>query len=122
MNRVLIVEDNPVNMKLAAEVLEADGFHVDRATDAEQALELLTWHAPDLILTDIALPGMDGLSFARRVKADPRLRHIPIVALTAHAMKGDDGKAFAAGCAGYITKPIQTRELARQIRRYLQSP
>ena len=122
MNRVLIVEDNPVNMKLAAEVLEADGFHVDRATDAEQALELLTGHAPDLILTDIALPGMDGLSFARRVKADPRLRHIPILALTAHAMKGDDGKAFAAGCSGYITKPIQTRELARQIRGYLQSP
>ena len=117
--RVLIVEDNPINMKLAADVLEADGMRVERAADAEAAEALLRSLEPDLILTDIALPGMDGLSFVRQCKADARLRHIPIVALTAFAMKDDDLKALAAGCAGYITKPIQTRQFAEQVRQYL---
>jgi CheY-like chemotaxis protein len=117
--RVLIVEDNPTNMKLAADVLEADGFQVERAADAEQAHALLASLEPDLILTDIALPGMDGLSFVRQCKADMRLKHIPIIALTAFAMKGDDVKALAAGCAGYITKPIQTRHFPDQVRKYL---
>jgi CheY-like chemotaxis protein len=120
--RLLVIEDNPTNMKLTVDVLEAEGFMIERATDAEEAQTLLEGPLPDLILTDIALPGLDGLTFARQCKADPKLRHIPIVALTAFAMKGDDAKALAAGCDGYITKPIQTRELARQIREFLQTP
>ncbi|HEY6923236.1 MAG TPA: response regulator [Steroidobacteraceae bacterium] len=119
--RVLIVEDNPINMKLAADVLEADGFRVERAPDAEQAKVLLESLEPDLILTDIALPGMDGLTFVRLCKAEARLQHVPIVALTAFAMKGDDAKALEAGCAGYITKPIQTRQFAAQVRKYLRN-
>ena len=117
--QILIVEDNPINMKLAADVLEAEGMRVERAADAESATVLLESLEPDLILTDIALPGMDGLTFVRQCKAHPRLRHIPILALTAFAMKGDDVKALAAGCAGYITKPIQTRHLGEQVRKYL---
>jgi CheY-like chemotaxis protein len=113
--RILIVDDNPVNLKLASALLELDGYVVAQAVDAEQAQEMLRGELPDLILMDIALPGMDGLSLTRKLKADGRLRHIPVVALTAFAMKGDEEKARAAGCEGYITKPINTRDLAFQI-------
>jgi CheY-like chemotaxis protein len=113
--RILIVDDNPVNLKLASSLLELDGYVVAQAVDAEQAQEMLLGELPDLILMDIALPGMDGLSLTRRLKADERLRHIPVVALTAFAMKGDEEKARAAGCEGYITKPINTRDLAFQV-------
>jgi CheY-like chemotaxis protein len=113
--RILIVDDNPVNLKLASSLLELEGYEVEQAVDAEQAQEMLRGDPPDLILMDIALPGMDGLSLTRKIKADERLKHIPVVALTAFAMKGDDEKAYAAGCEGYITKPIDTRELATQV-------
>jgi CheY-like chemotaxis protein len=112
---ILIVDDNPVNLRLAAEVLELEGYVVAKAVDAEQAQDLLRGEPPDLILMDIALPGMDGLTLTRKLKADARFAHIPVVALTAFAMKGDDRKAFEAGCEGYITKPIDTRELPRQV-------
>jgi CheY-like chemotaxis protein len=112
---VLIVDDNPINLKLASEVLLAGAYTVVRAVDAEQAQLLLTTMMPDLILMDIALPGMDGLTLTKLIKTDARLRHIPIVALTAYAMRGDDLKASAAGCDGYITKPIDTRLLAGQV-------
>ena len=118
--RILIVEDNPTNLKLASDVLEAAGFAIDRAADAEQALALMGGILPDLILMDIALPGMDGLALTRKLKSDPRFKGIPVVALTAFAMKGDDRKALEAGCAGYITKPIETRNLARQVIAFLQ--
>jgi CheY-like chemotaxis protein len=117
--RILIVDDNPVNLKLASSLLELEGYEVAQAVDAEHAQEMLRGDLPDLILMDIALPGMDGLSLTRKIKADERLKCIPVVALTAFAMKGDDEKAFAAGCEGYITKPIDTRELALQIARIL---
>ncbi len=117
--RILIVDDNPVNLKLAADVLEADGFVIDRAVDAEQAQRILGDTVPDLILMDIALPGMDGLSLTRKLKADPRFDAVPIVALTASAMKGDDRKALEAGCKSYVTKPIDTRKLAQQVRTIL---
>jgi CheY-like chemotaxis protein len=117
--RILIVEDNPVNLKLASALLELEGYAVERAVDAERAQEILRGELPDLILMDIALPGMDGLSLTRKLKADERLKHIPVVALTAFAMKGDEEKALAAGCAAYITKPIDTRELALQVARVL---
>jgi CheY-like chemotaxis protein len=112
---VLIVDDNPINLKLASEVLRAGGFDVVEAADAEKAQQLLTHTLPDLILMDIALPGMDGLSLTTMLKGDARLRRIPIVALTAYAMRGDDLKAAAAGCDGYITKPIDTRALGAQV-------
>src|SRR5215208_6573944 len=117
--RILIVDDNPVNLKLACEVLEWEGYLIEKAPDAEHAQELLKQMTPDLILMDIALPGMDGLSLTRLLKADERLKRVPVIALTAFAMKGDDRKAFEAGCVGYITKPIDTRELARQVALFL---
>jgi CheY-like chemotaxis protein len=117
--RILVVDDNPLNIKLVADVLGSEGFTVERAQDAQQAQAILKHSLPDLILMDIALPGMDGLTLTRLLKADARLSHIPVVALTASAMKGDDKKAFAAGCAGYITKPIDTRDFARQVRSFL---
>src|SRR5438128_2741992 len=111
MNRskILIVEDNAMNMELAADLLEAAGHEVFRARAAEQGIELARSAAPDLILMDISLPGMDGLVATQRLKAEPATRAIPVLALTAHAMKGDHEKALAAGCAGYLTKPIDTR-------------
>lgn len=114
---ILVIDDNPVNLKLAAEVLLADGHLVIRAEDAEQALELLQTQLPDLVLTDIALPGMDGLELTRRLKADPRYRHLPVVALTASAMKGDEARVLDAGCDAYIAKPIDTRMLSAQVER-----
>ncbi len=117
--RVLVVDDNPANLKLACHVLESAGYAVDRAVDAEQAQEILQQVTPDLILMDIALPGMDGLTLTRKLRADERLKHVTVVALTAFAMKGDDQKAFAAGCDGYITKPIDTRRLPQQVAEFL---
>jgi CheY-like chemotaxis protein len=116
---ILIVDDNPTNLKLASQVLEAEGYQVDLATNAEQAQELLLHMKPDLILMDIALPGMDGLTLTRRLKADSGLKHIPVVAMTAFAMKGDDRKALEAGCDGYITKPIDTRKFSQQVAAFL---
>ena len=120
-SRILIVDDNPVNLKLAADVLESASFAIDRAIDAEQAQCMLTGTLPDLILMDIALPGMDGLTLTRKLKADPRFKEIPIIVLTASAMKGDDRKALEAGCTSYITKPIDTRKLAQQVQAVLDS-
>ena len=119
--RILIVDDNPTNLRLAASVLELDGHRVDQAADADQALAYLAGTVPDLILMDIALPGMDGLTLTRRIKAEPRLAQVPVVALTAFAMKGDDQKARDAGCIGYLTKPIDTREFGRQVAAFLQA-
>jgi two-component system, cell cycle response regulator DivK len=112
---ILLVDDNPINLKLASEVLMAGGYSTVTATDAEQARELLNTLMPDLILMDIALPGMDGLSLTKLIKTEPRLRHVPVVALTAYAMRGDDAKALAAGCDAYISKPIDTRILIEQV-------
>ena len=118
-NCILIVDDNPTNLKLATQVLKIEGYRVDCAADAEKAQEMLQHIAPDLILMDIALPGMDGLTLTRKLKADPRLKHIPVVAMTSFAMKGDDRKALDAGCDGYITKPIDTRKFPQQVAAFL---
>jgi CheY-like chemotaxis protein len=112
---ILIIDDNPIDLKLAAELLEVDGFKASSAADAEQAQRMLLQMVPDLILMDIALPGMDGLALTRLVKVDARLKHVPVVALTAFAMHGDQERAAAAGCDGYITKPVSTRHFAEQI-------
>lgn len=116
---ILIVDDNPINLKLASEVLQMEGHEVIRAADAEEALRTLENTVPGLILMDIALPGMDGLELTRRLKADARFRDVPIIALSAFAMKGDEQKAIDAGCDGYITKPIDTRKFPAQVTAYL---
>jgi len=108
---ILVVDDNPTNLKLVADVLAFDGYRILKAGDAEEAQEVIKVSPPDLILMDIALPGMDGLTLTRQIKANDKTHHIVVVALTAFAMKGDDEKARAAGCDGYITKPIDTRKL-----------
>jgi CheY-like chemotaxis protein len=112
---ILIVDDNPTNLKLAADVLEFEGHAISRARDADEAQEVLKHTQPDLILMDIQLPGMDGLTLTRLLKGNPSYQNIPIVALTAFAMKGDEDKAREAGCYGYITKPIETRKLPGQV-------
>src|SRR6185369_3788019 len=116
---ILVVDDNPTNLKLVADVLGFEGHEILKAVDAEQAQVILANTLPDLILMDIALPGMDGLTLTRKLKADDRTRCIRIVALTAFAMKGDEQKAVAAGCNGYVTKPIDTRKFPAQVADFL---
>ncbi|HUB79702.1 MAG TPA: response regulator [Bryobacteraceae bacterium] len=116
---ILIVDDAPVSLKLTDILLRKEGYKVHSTTDAEQALSMLYSLHPDMMLVDIQLPGMNGLELTRRVKQDARTRDIVIVALTACAMKGDDDRAFQAGCDGYITKPIETLTLAAKVREYL---
>lgn len=119
---ILIVDDNATNLKLAADVLEAEGYAVLRAPDATTAQQALAEKLPDLILLDIQLPGMDGLSFARLLKSDANYARIPIVALTAFAMKGDDDTARKAGCIGYISKPIDIRKFPHEVAEFLRLP
>ena len=113
---VLVVDDNPINLELASFVLAADGWCVSTAADAEEALRSIEQRLPDLILMDIQLPGMDGLTLTRQIKADPALRHITVVAFTAYAMKGDEAIMRAAGCDGYLAKPIEVARFAAQVR------
>jgi two-component system cell cycle response regulator DivK len=116
---ILIVDDNPANLKLARVLLRGEGYDARTATDAEQALKLMETFIPRLILMDIQLPGMDGLELTRQLKVDPRTSGVIVLALTAYAMKGDEEKARAAGCDGYIAKPIDTDALPRAIRAHL---
>lgn len=106
---ILVVDDSLANLKLMCLLLENEGFLLKTAENADEALEVLKAFHPDLILMDIQLPGMDGLTLTSQIKQDPKLKDIVIVALTAYAMKGDAKRAKASGCAGYITKPIDTR-------------
>jgi CheY-like chemotaxis protein len=112
---VLVVEDNPTNLMLVVAVLERAGYTPVAAGSAEEARRVLAQTRPDLILMDVQLPGQDGLSLAGQLKADPATRAIPIVALTAHAMEEHRQRALAAGCDGYIAKPINTRTFVREI-------
>ena len=118
---ILIVDDNAANLKLAKVLLVKEGYEIRTAGDAEEALKILQEFKPRLILMDLQLPGMDGLTLTRQLKAEPGSQDILIVALTAYAMKGDDEKARAAGCDGYITKPIDTLAFPRQISGYLKT-
>ena len=117
--RILVVDDNATNLKLACDLLEWSGYEVSGAGDAEIALKMIEQSQPDLILMDIGLPGMDGLTLTRLLKGGEATKHIRIVALTAFAMKGDEQKVMEAGCDGYIAKPIDTRMLGAQVREYL---
>jgi two-component system cell cycle response regulator DivK len=104
--RILLIEDNAVNRRLAQFLLKSQGYEVWEVTSAPEAFESLKERQPDLILMDIQLPGIDGLTATRQLKADPATRDIPVLAVTSYAMKGDETKAFEAGCSGYVTKPI----------------
>ena len=115
---VLVVEDNPMNMQLSTDLLQIAGYGVIQAQTAEKGIELAKDKSPALILMDISLPGMDGLEASRMLKNDPDTRKIPIVALTAHAMKSDEERVFAAGCDGFITKPIDTRAFKEVVARF----
>ena len=119
-NSILIVDDNPVNLKLVRILLAGEGYQVRTAADAEEALQVLKESNPELILMDVQLPGIDGLELTRRLKMDPTTRDIKILGLTAYAMKGDEEKILAAGCDGYIAKPIDTRTLPKIIEHYLE--
>ncbi len=117
--RILLVEDNAVNRDLMQFLLESQGYQVREAGTAQEAFEILKTERPDLILMDIQLPGMNGLEAARKLKEDPATREIPVVAVTSYAMKGDREQALAAGCVGYITKPIDKTTFLQQVAAHL---
>ena len=116
---ILVVDDNDAGLELVRFVLEIEGFRVETAGSSAEVLRRLKTHTPDLILMDVQLPGQDGLSLTRQLKADPATVQIPIVALTAHAMDGDREQALAAGCSGYVTKPINTRTFGDEVKEFL---
>ncbi|MBN1964648.1 MAG: response regulator [Anaerolineae bacterium] len=117
--RILIVEDNPDNRTLINDILVALEYTVIEAIDGEEGISMARREQPDLILMDLSLPTMDGWTATRQIKSNPALSHIPIIALTAHAMVGDREKALDAGCDDYIAKPIDLRELQDLLTRYL---
>ena len=118
-SRILYIEDNPGNRTLVRRVLEVEGYTILEAPDGPTGLELAQAQLPDLILMDINLPEVDGYTMTRRIKATPGLEKIKIIALTANVMKGDREKTQAAGCDGYLQKPIDVDLLPEQIARYL---
>jgi len=122
MAKILVVEDNPANMTLAIFLLESAGHSVLSATNAETGLTVARDERPDLILMDIQLPGMDGLAATVLLKADEATRAIPVIALTALAMRGDEERLRAAGCNGYIAKPLAYKDFLEVISAQLRAP
>jgi two-component system cell cycle response regulator DivK len=118
--RILIVDDNAINIELVRYVLKAGGFEVATAANAIDAIAAVATSKPDLILMDVQMPGMDGLELTQRLKADPATRDIVVVACTAYAMKGDEARMHAAGCDGYLSKPIDVRIFPAQVRALLE--
>lgn len=117
--RVLVVDDNPISVDLARYVLEADGFVVDQALHVDEAWARLRARRPDVVLLDIQLPGVDGLSLLQAIRATPGLETLPVIAFTAYAMQGDEQRFRAAGCDGYLAKPIDVLRFAAQVRAHL---
>jgi len=120
--RVLYVEDNFQNKRLVKKILVAKGFEVLEADDGLQAVEMTIQERPDLILMDINIPGIDGMEATARIKANPEVKHIPIIALTANAMVGDREKIIAAGCDAYMPKPINNALLVDTVKKYIGEP
>lgn len=118
--KVLVVEDNDLNMKLMRGIFKVGKYQIIEAVDAETGIDLARKHQPFLILMDIQLPGMDGLTATKIIKADPEMSNIPVVALTGFAMQGDEEKALEAGCEGYITKPVAVQIVLDTINEFYQ--
>jgi two-component system cell cycle response regulator DivK len=116
---ILIVEDNELNMKLFSDLLEAHGYKTLQTRSGKEALELTRLHKPDLILMDIQLPEVSGLEVTQWIKRDEELRHIPVIAITAFAMKGDEERILAGGCEAYMSKPISILKFLETVRRFL---
>ena len=117
--RILVVEDQEDNRRILSDLLTANGFDIVEAVTGEEGVAAAAREKPDLILMDIQLPGLDGYEATRRIKAKPELDQIPIIAVTSYALSGDDKKAYAAGCDGYVTKPFSPRDLLAKIKEYL---
>jgi two-component system, cell cycle response regulator DivK len=116
---ILIVEDNELNMKLFNDLLEAHGYKTIKTRSGVEAVALARQHRPDLILMDIQLPGISGLEVTQKMKNDSDLRHIPVIAITAFAMKGDEEKILQGGCEAYLSKPISIVKFLETVRNYL---
>jgi two-component system cell cycle response regulator DivK len=117
--RILVIEDHEDNRRIVRDLLASADYETVEAVTGEEGLTLAETQRPDLILMDIQLPGLDGYEVTRRVKANPALRHIPIIAVTSYALNGDDAKAFAAGCDAYVAKPYDPMALLAIIREHL---
>jgi len=117
--RILVIEDNEDNRRIVRDLLTSTSYEMIEAVTGEDGIRMAETHRPDLILMDIQLPGLDGYEVTRRIKANPALRHIPIIAVTSYALSGDDVKAFEAGCDAYIAKPYDPMLLLAKIREYL---
>ena len=117
--RILVVEDQADNRRILRDLLSSVGYEILEAVTGDEGVTLAVTQRPDLILMDIQLPGIDGYEATRRIKADPALRHIPIIAVTSYALSGDDAQALAAGCDAYVAKPFSTRALLAKVREYL---
>lgn len=117
--RVLVVEDNAINLELITDILEGEGYRVATAVCGQEALDSVRAEKPALVLMDVQLPGMDGLTVTRLLKADPGTRDIPVVALTAHAMRGDEEMMYAAGCDDYIPKPIKIARFRQVLAKFV---
>jgi len=115
---ILVVEDNALNRELVTDLLTLAGLRVLMAVDAEMGLDLAAREAVDLVLMDVSLPRMDGLAATQLLKNNPATANVPVIALTAHAMKGDRERILAAGCDGYLTKPIDTRSFVESVLRF----
>lgn len=120
MATILVTEDNPASLKLATVLLSKAGHKVLQARDGEAAVSVARMHRPDLVLMDVQMAGMDGLAATRLLKQDPATRMIPVVALTAFAMRGDEEKIMQAGCDGYIAKPFHYEEFLRRVAGFLE--
>lgn len=119
MKRILVVEDNPANRKLFGEILRESGYDARLACTADEAISLALAEPFDLVVMDIQLPGTDGLTATAMLRASPRTQGLPVLAVTAHAMRGDEERMRAAGCDGYLTKPVSYRDLLAEIGRLL---
>ncbi len=117
--RVLLVEDNPHNRKIFSGMLTHSGFEVVEAEDGHQAIAEMARQLPDIVLMDLSIPGIDGWEVTRRFKADARTKAVPIIALTAHAMRGDEERARAAGCDHYLAKPVSPKKVVEEVRKLL---
>ena len=118
---ILHIEDNPSNRKAMQHILRMTDYRLVEAEDGQEGLDMLEKEVPDLILTDIQLPKLSGYEVAKRVKADPRFKHIPVVAVTSYGMSGDDRKALEAGCEDYISKPYRPKVLLEHLEKFLGS-